>query len=61
MKIKLDENITTELIPILSAQGHDVDTVVMEGLTGQHPVGVLPGVEIAWDELVTRLPSPEGP
>jgi Uma2 family endonuclease len=29
-------------------------------LTGATPVGVLAGVEIAWDELVTRLPPPEG-
>lgn len=29
-------------------------------LAGQTPVGVLPGVVIAWDELVQRLPKPEG-
>ena len=28
-------------------------------LLGQTPVGVLPGVAIAWDELVRRLPKPE--
>ena len=35
MKIKLDENITVEVIPALSAVGHDVDTVAMEDMTGQ--------------------------
>jgi Uma2 family endonuclease len=28
-------------------------------LTGETPVGVLPGVVIAWDDLVGRLPKPE--
>jgi Uma2 family endonuclease len=28
-------------------------------LTGATPVGVLPGVAIAWDELAQRLPKPE--
>jgi Uma2 family endonuclease len=28
-------------------------------LTGETPVGVLPGVAIAWDDLVGRLPKPE--
>jgi Uma2 family endonuclease len=32
------------------------DTQVLEGET---PIAVLPGVTIAWDELVKRLPKPE--
>jgi len=28
-------------------------------LMGETPVGVLPGVQIEWDELATRLPTPE--
>jgi Uma2 family endonuclease len=32
------------------------DAQVLEGET---PVGVLPGIVIAWDELVARLPKPE--
>jgi Uma2 family endonuclease len=32
------------------------DTQVLEGET---PVSVLPGVVVAWDELVARLPKPE--
>ena len=35
MKIKLDENLPTELIPRLAAMNHDVDTVPSEQLAGQ--------------------------
>lgn len=28
-------------------------------LKGETPIGVLPGVVIAWDALVARLPKPE--
>jgi predicted nuclease of predicted toxin-antitoxin system len=35
LKIKLDENIPTSLVSILSGLGHDVDTVVSEGLKGR--------------------------
>ena len=28
-------------------------------LKDETPIGVLPGVSIAWDALVTRLPKPE--
>lgn len=34
MRIKLDENLPQTLVPILEAMGHDVDTVLHEGLTG---------------------------
>ncbi len=34
MKIKLDENLPTLVGPIVEAAGHDVDTVVDEGLAG---------------------------
>lgn len=34
MKIKLDENLPARLVDILSAAGHDVDTVLDEGLQG---------------------------
>ena len=34
MKIKLDENMPTALVQILSDLGHDVDTVPSEGLGG---------------------------
>lgn len=35
MKIKLDENIPTLLAPVLTAMGHEVDTVRDEGLLGE--------------------------
>lgn len=34
MKIKLDENIPLAVAELLRSLGHDVDTVVSEGLTG---------------------------
>ena len=34
MKIKLDENVPTSLGPVLEDLGHEVDSVVEEGLTG---------------------------
>ncbi len=34
MKIKLDENFDARLVPLLTADGHDVDTVAAEGLSG---------------------------
>jgi predicted nuclease of predicted toxin-antitoxin system len=36
MKVKLDENLPVALVETITALGHDVDTVPMEGLTG-HP------------------------
>jgi predicted nuclease of predicted toxin-antitoxin system len=35
MKIKLDENIPLRLTTVLSREGHDVDTVIAEGLSGR--------------------------
>lgn len=35
MKIKLDENLPDRLIPVLTALGHNVDTVRAEDLTGR--------------------------
>jgi predicted nuclease of predicted toxin-antitoxin system len=34
MKLKLDENFDLRLVPVLTAQGFDVDTVKAEGLSG---------------------------
>jgi predicted nuclease of predicted toxin-antitoxin system len=34
MKIKLDENLTAGLVPVLRSLGHDVQTMLEEGLTG---------------------------
>lgn len=35
MRIKLDENLPEELVRVLAALGHDVDSVPMEGLQGR--------------------------
>lgn len=35
MKIKLDENLPDRLVPVLTALGHEVDTVHGEQLTGR--------------------------
>lgn len=35
MKLKLDENLPESLVSALSALGHDVDNVRLEGLVGQ--------------------------
>ena len=35
MKIKLDENIPTSLVSVLSELGHDVDSVLLEGMKGK--------------------------
>lgn len=42
MKIKLDENLPASLVVILSALGHEADTVVDEGINGKPD-------EIVWD------------
>lgn len=34
MKLKLDENFDRRLVPVLEAEGHDVDTIPSEGLSG---------------------------
>jgi predicted nuclease of predicted toxin-antitoxin system len=35
MRIKLDENFDVRLVPLVAADGHDVDTVRAEGLSGK--------------------------
>jgi predicted nuclease of predicted toxin-antitoxin system len=35
MKIKLDEDVTTGIVPALKKLGHDVETASEEGLTGK--------------------------
>jgi len=35
VRIKLDENLPAGLVPLLTALGHDVDTVPAEGIGGQ--------------------------
>jgi predicted nuclease of predicted toxin-antitoxin system len=47
MKIKLDQNLSRHLRVVLEAHGHDVDTVVDEGLAG------------ATDKMVVRASTSE--
>lgn len=37
----------------------EADERIDQELAGETPVGALPGVAIAWDELAGRLPEPE--
>ncbi len=40
MKIKLNENLPAGLVPVLTEFGHEVDTVVTEGLAGRNDPAV---------------------
>jgi len=54
MKIKLDENLPSELVDVLSALGHDVDTVVEEDLSGRQDDAVWLAAQDAGRLLVTQ-------
>ena len=54
MKIKLDENIPHALSPALVALGHDVRTVVDQGLTGQSDDAIWSAVAREARFLVTQ-------
>lgn len=54
MKIKLDENLHTDLVEVLTAAGHDVDTVADEGLLGADDATVS-ATASADDRLVLTL------
>lgn len=41
MRLKLDENLPSDLADNVSARGHDVDTVADEGLAGEDDAAVL--------------------
>lgn len=41
MRLKLDENLPAELVEDLQAFGHDVDSVVSEGLASQPDIAVV--------------------
>jgi Domain of unknown function (DUF5615) len=45
LKIKLDENLPQRLTSVLRELGHDVDTVVEEGLRGQDDDALWPKVQ----------------
>jgi predicted nuclease of predicted toxin-antitoxin system len=54
MRIKLDENLPQRLDPALASLGHDVDTVVREGLQGSEDEKLWPEVQAARRFLITR-------
>lgn len=54
MKIKLDENLPDRLVRILTALGHDVDTVRAEHLTGRTDPQVWTAAQVAQRFLITQ-------
>jgi predicted nuclease of predicted toxin-antitoxin system len=54
MRIKLDENLPQSLQPLLDALGHDVDTVVSEGLSGRDDAAVWSAAQESGRFLVTQ-------
>jgi predicted nuclease of predicted toxin-antitoxin system len=54
MRIKLDENLPDRLVSVLSALGHDADTVVGEGLSGKPDAELWPEVQKAERFLLTK-------
>lgn len=53
MKIKLDENLPASAAAILQAAGHDVDTVISEGLTGAPDPDVVAAANAAGRILIS--------
>lgn len=54
MKLKLDENLPRQLVPILTGLGHDVDTVPDERLAGQGDHAVWLAAQAASRFFVTQ-------
>lgn len=54
MRIKLDENLPDRLVPVLTALGHDVDTVHGEQLTGRTDPDVWSAAQSTQRFLVTQ-------
>ena len=54
MKIKLDENLPERLVRVLSALGHDVDTVRREQLKGRADADVWSAAQTAQRFLITQ-------
>ena len=54
MRIKLDENLPQRLVSVLANRGHDVDTVVAEGLQGREDERLWPEVQAARRFFVTK-------
>lgn len=54
MRIKLDENLPARLVNVLAHHGHDVDTVVDEGLAGEQDTVVWSEAQKARRFLITQ-------
>ncbi len=54
MKIKLDENLPTDLVSVLQRLGHDVDTVPQENLTGSNDSKIWKATQAAGRFLITQ-------
>lgn len=54
MKIKLDENLPEGLVSVLSALGHDVDTVRAEGIAGRDDATVWSFAQADGPFLITQ-------
>ncbi len=54
MRVKLDENLPARLISVLVELGHDVDTIVGEGLKGAKDDDLWPAVQKAERFLITK-------
>ena len=54
MRIKLDENLPSELIQLLELLGHDVDSVPSENLTGQPDQSIWQAAQSADRFLITQ-------
>ncbi len=57
MRVKLDENLPVALANVLTAIGHDVDTVEQEHLTGRSDEAVWQATQAAERFLVERFQS----
>ncbi len=54
MRIKLDENLPTQLVTVLTELGHDVDTVPSEGIAGKDDAVVWQAAKAGRRFLVTQ-------
>jgi predicted nuclease of predicted toxin-antitoxin system len=54
MKVKLDENLPAQLVPVLTELGHDVDTVLSEGIAGRDDAVVWQAAQAGGRFLVTQ-------
>jgi predicted nuclease of predicted toxin-antitoxin system len=54
MRLKLDENVSADLVEDLVALGHDVDTAPGEGLAGHEDPEVWAAAQVAGRVLITQ-------